>query len=371
MITSKPKEPSVPIFITKQENLKTKKSVVIILNDHMQDLGVWAYREICTTGFDAGSATGTLKNIKLKYHSTEAEPGVVILNPGQYYYSYKEKRALTHESWEALPRKTLFHSTIRPDETLNAVPGSGSWNEHVSTVFEKIVLNEAYINKDADLYFMSICASSNDLLKYFNEHWSALTPRVIAVAFTHPHAQTEDLSPEVTKFIETRSRAWMLSSAPLGTCVGMPEMSPKIAPLDPDAPRNWEDQEEHKWLESYACPTFSGGEEEWTECVFPKVQNEMLKFFKEVRSGGTEYVNPAFEAVKLVVEQGEFGIEAGDEGNVLKVEDVNKQGDVLPPSSTTVENVTEQVKKVQLADDEVEVAGVAVPKDLLAKAGLD
>ena len=368
----KPKVPSVPIFITRQDIMKTKKSVIIIVNDSMQDLGVWAWRKVCDDGFDVGSCTGTIKKVKLRYPGTESEPGVVIMNPGQYYYSHKEKRALTHESWEALPRKSLFHPTVRADEKYNMVDGARSREEHIATVFEKVIKNTAYVDQDADLYLIGIGHSSPLLLRYLDENWSSLSSRVKAAAWTHPYIEVEKLNADLVRFIETRSRAWALSNAPLGTCIGMPDHGQKTVRPEPDAPREWEDEDD-EWDEEFACPTFSGEEEEYTECIFPKVQKAMMEFFQEVRRGGQEYVNPSFEVVKPAKPSPASLDEVdgnGDAGTVFKVKDANSQGDILPPGAT-VEKVTEEIKKVQLADDEVEVAGVAVAKDLLAKAGLD
>jgi hypothetical protein len=369
LTAEKPASPSIPIFATSQELLKTKKSVIIILNDHMQDLGIWAYRKICDESFDAGSCTGTIKALKLRHRSVQSEPGIVILNPGQYFYSHKEQRALSHESWEALPKKSLYHPTVCADEMHNLVPGSRDRDEHVATVFENVLNNDEYVSPDADLYLVGISAGSNTLLKYMDKQWSSLSSRVKAAAWVHPTIQPDTISPELVRFIATRSRAWVLSAAPLGTCIGMPNHGAKAPPRVPDAPRNWEDQDEDV-EEAFACPTFSGGEDTWTECLFPTAQKAMLDFFTEVRRGGKEFVNPKFEVVKAVEEQsgGDDAYEKDvAKGTKLKVVDVNGQGSGVPP----VEKITKAIEKIALADDEVEVAGVAVAKDLLAKVGLD
>ena len=377
MTAKKPKGPSVPIFVTRQDILKAKKSIIVIINERMQDLGVWAWRSVCTDGFDIGSSVGTVKNVKLRYHGSEVEPGVVVLNPGQYFYSYTKKQAMSHESWEALPRKSLFHPTIRADEG-NLVTGSRTPEEHIATVFDKVVVNTEYVDENADLYVIAVGSMGNTFLKYMDKNLAKLGSRIKAAVFTQPHLEAARMSSELIRFVETRGRAWILSSAPLGTCIGMPNLGSKPAPREPDAPTEWQEPEQARWEEDTLCPTFSGEEEEYTECILPKVQKAMIDFFQEVRRGGKEYANPTFEVVmpEIVYEEeeqaGHGAIEGdADAGTVLKVKDVNKQGDVLPPSTASVEKVTDQVKKVQLADDEVEVAGIPIAKDLLAKAGLD
>jgi hypothetical protein len=370
---TKPDYPAVPIFTTHQDTLKTKKSVIIIVNDHLQDLGVWAYRRICDESFDHGSSTGTVKalnTIKLRHGFYEFEPGVVIFNPGQYYYSYKEGLALSHESWEALPRQSLYHDTVKADEEHNFVDGSRSRDEHVATVFKDIILNTQYVAYDAELYIIGICEGSNTIIKFLNENWVALGSRVKAAAWVHPHIVPEELKPTLAAFIEHRTRSWMLSGAPQDTCVGMP--SHEVKPERPEfgAPRNWEDQDNDKEEEMVYCPTFSGGEDEWTECIFPKVQRSMFEFFTDVSRGGREYKNPLFEVVKPAKAESSEDEPSG-QGVNIEVKDANRDGDLLPPDTADTKQVTEKVKEVELGDDEVEVAGVPMPKDLLTKAGID
>jgi hypothetical protein len=383
MTTTKPDddEPAAPIFTTRQADLSAKKNVIIIINDHMQDLGVWAYRKICDDSFDAGSCTGTIKALKLRHHSVESsEPGLVILNPGQYYYSHRERRSLTHESWEALPKKSLFHPTVKADGTHNLVAGSHDMQEHITTVFEKVVNNEQFVRRDADLYIVGIGDGANGVLAYLNTHWSALCARVKAAAWVQPYADTGTFDTSFAAFLETRTRSWTVSTAPLNTCLGMPDHNP--APTrqtdTPTPTRSWEDGDpDDEFAETFFCPTFSGGEEEFTECVFPKSYKAMLDFFDEIgRTGGAGvasgdgYVNPVFEVVKPSKNNDDLVAGDGVEyvAREMLVKDVDRDGVAIPDA---VEKVTERVKKVELQEGEVEVAGVAVAKTLLQKAGLD
>jgi hypothetical protein len=74
------------------------------------------------------------------------------------------------------------------------------------------------------------------------------------------------------------------------------------------------------------CPTFSGGEEEYAECVFPRSQKLMLDFFGEVKKDGGKYVNPVFEVVKSVEENGGAGAGAGGTGRDLTIKNVDRDG---------------------------------------------
>jgi hypothetical protein len=168
--TTKPEnEASVSVFTTRQSDLKTKTNVVVIINDHMQDLGVWAYRQICDTGFDTGSCTGTIKVVKLRHHSVEKEPGLVITNPGQYYYSHKEGTALTHESWKALPKKSMFHPTVGLMRRRTWCQDSKTDGEHNITVFDKVIGNEEFVRRDANISIIGIGEGGNSVMSYLNE----------------------------------------------------------------------------------------------------------------------------------------------------------------------------------------------------------
>lgn len=164
---TKPSEASIPILITRQDELKMGKSVVFIINDLMQDLGIWTYRYICDEDFDARSCTGIIK--ALKDVRTKEEPAIVILNPGRCYYFHEEKHALSHKSWEALPRRSLFHPMIMFGEEQNMVDGLTTKKEHVKTGFDKLINNEDFVRKDAGLYVLGLSSGGNTLLDHLNQ----------------------------------------------------------------------------------------------------------------------------------------------------------------------------------------------------------
>ncbi|KIW07745.1 uncharacterized protein PV09_01675 [Verruconis gallopava] len=323
MTTEDPKEPCVPIFATRQADLKTKQTVIVIVNDFIQDLGVWAYRTINDQGFDVGSCAGTLKSLKRRAGSTETEPGLVVLNPGQCYYSHREKRALSHASWEALPRKSLFHPAIKVHEAHNLIPGSRDGREHIATAFAKVINNAAYVSENANLFVVGIGQGTTGVLSYLDEHWSAMSSRVKAAAWVHPHVDPQTLNPSLAKFVETRTRAWVVSAAPVNTCVGIADRDDRPT-RSADSSRLWEDADEEP-KEHFICPTFSGGEENFVECVFPKSCDAMLDFFDDVMTVGEKYVNPAFEPARNS-QSGAANARAKVAGLNVTIEELDKTG---------------------------------------------
>lgn len=367
MTTKDPKSPCLPIFATRQTELKTKKSVIVVVNDHFSDLGVWAYRVICdnTGGFDKGSCTGLAKDIKA---STAEAPGLLVLNPGQYYYSFKENRALNHESWSALPKKSLFHPEVRVDEAHNLVPHNGTRVEHISFIFDNILANEAWVDKDADIYIMGICEGGNSVINYLHENWDVWSSRVNGAAWVNPYTDRDGLRPDFKTFLETRTRSWTVSGAPLNTCRGMP--TDGKAPVLPEI-REWEDDpaNDARWTENVFCPTFSSGQAEFAECVFAHSYNCMLDFFAEINEGGATYENPPFVVAEppkpeLVVDE-EEGQENGTE---LTRRDADQQGTVLPGKAN---GEAKPVKKEVEGEDgsKMKFAGEMVDRSLLQATG--
>lgn len=60
----RPDGPHVSILTTSLEKLREKKDVIIVFNEHMQDLGIWAYRILMREGgIEKGSAVGLARKL--------------------------------------------------------------------------------------------------------------------------------------------------------------------------------------------------------------------------------------------------------------------------------------------------------------------
>jgi hypothetical protein len=126
--------PHVPIFVS--SDLKTKKRVIVLFNEHNQDLGVLAHRIIGGKGgINAGSVIDMVKYIQ----SLPDSPGIILANMGQMLWWRQGRKAVTQASWFALPQKSAVEFPYRVDPEKNTVPGNRDTAEHVNYIFNHVV----------------------------------------------------------------------------------------------------------------------------------------------------------------------------------------------------------------------------------------
>ena len=115
----------------------------------------------------------TRKSIKIAKELAEIEdknaPGLIILNPGQTYYSHRFNEAMTIVAWQAQPRKSLLHDPIKIDKDENTVEGNRNSAEHVKFVFENVINNPRFVAPDAEIYVIAIESGVADVVKLLNE----------------------------------------------------------------------------------------------------------------------------------------------------------------------------------------------------------
>ncbi|KAF2436687.1 hypothetical protein EJ08DRAFT_557421, partial [Tothia fuscella] len=185
--TTKPESttPHMPIYITPQETLKTKKRVIIVINHTAQDLGVWSYRYMKSShGIVGGSCVGLTQQLKAQ---GDDEPGLVILNPGQTFYSHKEMKAMTNSGWADKPRQSPIHPVDREHPVHNHVEGNRTATEHVSFVFENVIKKSDWISPEAELYLIGNEVGGEKVLQYLNDNWDTMSSRIAAIALIQPH----------------------------------------------------------------------------------------------------------------------------------------------------------------------------------------
>ncbi|CAG5177687.1 uncharacterized protein ALTATR162_LOCUS8337 [Alternaria atra] len=173
---TKPNGPHVPILAPPPEILKTRKRVIVLVNDTMQDLGILAYRQLQRElGINGGSVVNFVKEIiKRSATDNDAEnganifkdgyvledetttPALIVLNTGQLLYSHKYDQAMTLRSWSAMPRKSIAHDMVRIHDEENRVQGHGNAKEHVKTVFDQVICNPDHVAADAEVYVIAI-----------------------------------------------------------------------------------------------------------------------------------------------------------------------------------------------------------------------
>jgi hypothetical protein len=194
---TKPNGPHVAILAPPPEILKTRKRVIVLINDTMQDLGILAYRQLQRElGINGGSVVNFAKEIikrsatdntpetddnifkdGFKLDDDSTTPALVVLNTGQLLYSHKYNKAMTLRSWSAMPRKSVTHDMIRIHEQENRVKGHRNPKEHVKTVFDDVIHNPDRVAADAEVYVIAIEDGTENVLslladdcKYFAGH---------------------------------------------------------------------------------------------------------------------------------------------------------------------------------------------------------
>ncbi|KAF2440256.1 hypothetical protein P171DRAFT_435086 [Karstenula rhodostoma CBS 690.94] len=353
---TKPKGPHIPILAPAAEVLKTRKRVIVIINDDTyQDLGILAYRELQREGgVNDGSVVNFAKGLvnraqanmntnlgeKLAKDGARIEkeehiPGLIVLNTGQLLYSHKFNNALSMRSWTALPRKSITHDPVKTHEVENRVEGHTSAAEHIKTVFDTVIKNPNFVSPEAEVYVVAIENGVESLIEVLNKDFYGSADRITALAVMQsPVGGHQIHNPDVKAFLHTRARHWETSqhsSADPTQCKASPSDHISKAVSDKPAsemPIDWletveggvghradtpfanipeakvaiaatkEPTSDDGFLDSTPlCPTFGGGDTWVGECIFTQstVQQAVLNFFEDVARDPKGFCNPNFK----------------------------------------------------------------------------
>ncbi|KAJ4357355.1 uncharacterized protein N0V89_001930 [Didymosphaeria variabile] len=352
---SKPIGPHVPILAPPAEVLKTRKRVIVIINDDTyQDLGILAYRELQREGgLNGGSVVSFVKGLvnrtqadaspdhheKLARDGARIEkdehiPGLIVLNTGQLLYSHKFNKALSMRSWTALPRKSITHDPVKIHEVENRVEGHRTPSEHIKTVFNTVIKNRNFVSPEAEVYVVAIENGVEKLIEVLDQNFYSYADRITAMAFMQSTVGGHQIrNPDVKAFLHTRARHWetfKIGSADPTQCKAVPAdyISKQPSTPIPKSPVNWletvdggaglradtplasipevklaiaatkESTSEDGFQDATPiCPVFGGGETWVGECVFTQsiVQQAVLEFFEDVALDPKGFCNPDFK----------------------------------------------------------------------------
>lgn len=164
-------KPHIPILAS--SNLSDKKRVILVFNEAIQDLGIWAYRMVNRSGpgsISRGSAIGFAKELQSYATSpTDKEShGLVIANLGQLLWWRGGKSAISFATWNALPRKSAVHGAMRIDEVKNRVPGNENWDQHVQYIFNEVM--EKMTDKDVQIDIVGLSDGGSTAMKFLNDN---------------------------------------------------------------------------------------------------------------------------------------------------------------------------------------------------------
>ncbi|RHZ74979.1 hypothetical protein CDV55_109205 [Aspergillus turcosus] len=264
-LSSGPKDPHVPIWVS--ANLARASRVIVVFGEPIQDLGIWAYRTVGTEGVDAGSAVAFVRAIlgqKSGAGFKDADTALLLANTGQLIWHCGSSRAITHQTWFALPRSSAVDAPLRMTRR-NKIPSNQDWQEHVACVFDEILSARGrLVREDAKIDIIGLSEGGLGAIRYLEAEWDSWRPYISAIALSNPLHHTDiDLveeSPSVPSsfisFISSRCRAYVLSDKHVGF------------PLP--------------GFQEYGCNCYSSGEELNTECIMPKAWEDMLEWLAKM-----------------------------------------------------------------------------------------
>ncbi|KAF2626006.1 hypothetical protein BU25DRAFT_472829 [Macroventuria anomochaeta] len=249
LTTAKPNGPHIPILAPPLDVLKTRKRIVVIINDALQDLGILAYRQLQRElGVNGGSVINFAKEmIKRSALADNVEnpeatqnifddgagvkddneiPGLIAMNTGQLLYSHKYNRTMTTRSWYALPRKSIVHDHIRIHDQENYVEGHRDPTEHIKSVFDQLLCNTDHVAPDAEVYIVAIEGGAGKVLEVFRDDFEKYGARVTAMAVVHTLVDNSEIThPSLRAFLHQRTRQWKCTDLSINPvhCTDLPD----------------------------------------------------------------------------------------------------------------------------------------------------
>lgn len=103
LLIEKPAEKHVPVLMSEVSTVQTSRDIIIIVGESSQECGALAWRLVREPeGLKRGTVVGLVDAVA-DCEAVET-PAVVVLNPGQLIYSYKDNCAKTLVGWRDSPR---------------------------------------------------------------------------------------------------------------------------------------------------------------------------------------------------------------------------------------------------------------------------
>ena len=205
-------KPHVPILTS--TNLNYCKRCIVYVGESDKDLGILAGRLIDHENFSNGSIINLVNAIRKS--DPHDEVGIVVANPGQLLWYRRGRKALTHLSWDAIPRPTAVSTTL-PFTSKNYIPMNSTAAEHVACVFEDIIapLRERGCKVDV----IAAGYTGVDVVDYLQKEWSHWEKCVDAIVVSSGRVWQTELFDE--KFKGFWGRVSSIAKSPV--VLGFPE----------------------------------------------------------------------------------------------------------------------------------------------------
>ncbi|KAI1343579.1 Arb2 domain-containing protein [Xylariaceae sp. FL0016] len=271
-------KPNVPIFVS--ADIASKSRVILIFGETTQDLGVLAHRVIGGPGgVNKGSVVSVVKGFQAQKSSAtdDSPPGIILANMGELLWHPKSMRTISLSAFDAAPMRSA--ACIRNEVTeVNHVPGNKTPSEHVKYLFERVV--PGYVRDDARLDIVGVGDGIDIAEQYLDDVdvWDRWAKRINCIAIVGGMYATYRMKSRAFRdFLKQRARAYTLASEPLGTPLSGPDGNPRTTTFTQNG-----------------CPSFSAGEDVYTERSLVAAHPEVLAWLQEVALAGPDYANPDF-----------------------------------------------------------------------------
>lgn len=140
-----------------------------MFGEPIQDLGIWAYRTVGTEGVDAGSAVAFARAVlgpNCAADFKDADTALLLANTGQLIWHCGSSRAITHQTWLALPRSSAVDAPLMMTRR-NKIPLNQDWQEHVACVFDEILSARGrLVREDAKIDIIGLSEGGLGAMRY-------------------------------------------------------------------------------------------------------------------------------------------------------------------------------------------------------------
>ncbi|CAK7269460.1 hypothetical protein SEPCBS119000_003579 [Sporothrix epigloea] len=277
-------EPHVLVLAT--EDLATAEHVLLFVGETAQDLGILAHRVVSGGGgIEQGSVISMVSRIRgLDAVASAATnkttlPAVLIANPGELFWWPDARRSLSLHAVEGMPRPSAAHLAPRKFPGQNNIPGHGTADDHVASVFKDLLTRDSNISP-VRITAIGI-AGGADALETFLDHperwhrWGPFMDSIVLLGglYEEQHIKTDAFR----AFLRQRGRAYIASEAAVDTPISGPDGNEQAARAT-----------------RYGCPVHSAGTSWLTELMFLEAQESILAWGSTV-AADRDYVNPVID----------------------------------------------------------------------------
>lgn len=243
------------------------KELYLVIGDSKQDLGILSRKAVLTEGgLACGSVLGLVaalrgksmpKMVKVPDTAKPSLPDVVVFNSGELLWSNETKQCMSGPSWHDRERKNGFSDQYTVTDKHNRIPGHETPEIHVGRCLHAYLGHSA--GPDTLVNIITIGDGSEHALSFLKAVDADATLKAklgnldIKVAMVSPtHNDDFVTDPALNQYLTQHARIWEAHSLPKGTR-----------------------------LPSASIARLSAGVEDTPDMIFPKVQGDVLTFFKE------------------------------------------------------------------------------------------